>query len=56
MLLAQDISTCLILPVGNGLSIVVRERIEHGVMRVNGGQAVLLQLVSNDADQRLLSG
>ncbi len=31
-------------PVGDGLAELVRERVQHRVVRVNGGQAVLLEL------------
>ena len=39
--------------VGDGLPELVRERVEHRVVRVHRRQAVLLQLVRHDRDQRL---
>lgn len=33
--------------VGNGLSVLVREGIEHGVMGMDGGQTITFQLISN---------
>ena len=40
--------------VGDGLAELVRERVEHGVVRVHRGQTVLLQLVCHDRDEGLL--
>ena len=42
--------------IGDGLAELMAQRVEHGVMRVNAGQPVFVQLVGHDADQRLLSG
>lgn len=40
---------------GNGLSEIVRQGIEHGVMRMNARQTVLLELLGNDGHQLLHS-
>lgn len=39
----------------NGLSEVMRQRVEHAVMRVDGRESVLLQLISNYGNQLLHS-
>lgn len=39
----------------NGLAEAVRERVEHAVVWMNGGQTVLVQLVSHDAHKLLHS-
>ena len=39
--------------VGDGLPELVRERVQHGVVRVHRRQPVLLQLVRHDAHQSL---
>lgn len=44
------------MPVGYGTTVLMRERIEHRVVWVDGGQAVSLQLLSNNGHQLLHTG
>ena len=44
------------MPVGDGLAVLVAQGVEHGVVRVNGRQSVLFQLITDNVDQRLHAG
>ena len=42
--------------VGDALPVLVGQRVQHGVMRVNRRQPILVQLIGHDGHQGLLSG
>lgn len=50
------LQTQLRVAVGDGLPEVMRKRIEHRVVRMDRGQAVLLELIGDDGYQGLLAG
>ena len=47
------VQTKVSVALGDGLAEAVGEGVEHAVVGVHRGQAVLVQLVGNDADQLL---
>ena len=43
-------------PVGDGLAVLVAQRVEHRMVGMNGRESVLFQLIPDNVDQRFHAG